>query len=99
MSNRVFSNTCCNLFQNFAGVNKYNIKLLKRNGSPNMPLIQKAAVDGPCTSGKVRSKELTVLCSLSNFTFYSILFQLFLDIRLQIHIKKIQQTCVTLIIF
>ncbi|KAK2538315.1 Xrn1 [Columba guinea] len=33
-------------------VNKYNVKLLKRNESPNMPASQKAAVDGPCTGGK-----------------------------------------------
>lgn len=51
----VLNNKCCSLFQNFAGVNKYNVKLLKRNESPNMPVIQKAAVDGPSTGGKVGS--------------------------------------------
>lgn len=86
MSNRVYSNNGCSLFQNFAGVNKYNVKLLKRNGSPNMPLVQKAAVDGPCTGGKVGSKELTVLYSLSNFSFQSILFHLLLVTCVQIHV-------------
>lgn len=52
----VFNNKCRSLFQNFAGVNKYNVKLLKRNESPNMPGIQKAAVDGPCTGGKVGAR-------------------------------------------
>lgn len=51
----VLNDKCCSLFQNFAGVNKYNVKLLKRNESPNMPVIQKAAVDGPSTGGKVGS--------------------------------------------
>ncbi|RMC02142.1 hypothetical protein DUI87_21308 [Hirundo rustica rustica] len=37
---------------NFTGVNKYNVKLLKRNGGPNMPGVQKAAADGPCAGGK-----------------------------------------------
>ncbi|KAF4801807.1 5'-3' exoribonuclease 1 isoform X4 [Turdus rufiventris] len=49
---------------NFAGVNKYNVKLLKRNGSPNMPVIQKAAVDGPCTSGKKDNELESLLASL-----------------------------------
>lgn len=49
----VFNNKCCSIIQNFAGVNKYNVKLLKRNESPNVT--QKAAVDGPCTGGKVGS--------------------------------------------
>jgi len=52
----VFNNKCYSLFQNFSGVNKYNVKLLKRNESPNMAVIQKAAVDGPCTGGKVGSR-------------------------------------------
>lgn len=49
----VFNNKCCSIIQNFARVNKYNVKLLKRNESPNVT--QKAAVDGPCTGGKVGS--------------------------------------------
>lgn len=48
------SNQFCNLFQSFAGGNKYNVKLLKRNESPNVPCLQKATVDGPCIAGKVR---------------------------------------------
>lgn len=59
----VFNTKCCGLFQNFAGVNKYNVKLLKRNESPNMPASQKAAVDGPCTGGKVGYRLLNFLCS------------------------------------
>lgn len=86
MRNRVFNSNCCNLFQNFAGLNKYNVKLLKRNESPNMPVVQKAAVDGPCTGGKVRSRELTFLCSLSNCSFQSVLFQLFLVACVQIRV-------------
>ncbi|NXW02504.1 XRN1 exoribonuclease, partial [Fregetta grallaria] len=50
--------------QNFAGVNKYNVKLLKRNESPNMPVIQKAAVDDPCTSGKKDNELESLLASL-----------------------------------
>ncbi|KAF2979207.1 hypothetical protein EK904_004232, partial [Melospiza melodia maxima] len=50
--------------QNFAGVNKYNVKLLKRNGSPNAPLIQKAAVDGPCPGGKKDNELERLLASL-----------------------------------
>ncbi|XP_039413261.1 5'-3' exoribonuclease 1 isoform X1 [Corvus cornix cornix] len=50
--------------QNFAGVNKYNVKLLKRNESPNMPVIQKAAVDGPCTGGKKDNELESLLASL-----------------------------------
>ncbi|XP_074887854.1 5'-3' exoribonuclease 1 isoform X10 [Buteo buteo] len=52
------------LFQNFAGVNKYNVKLLKRNESPNMPVIQKAAVDGPSTGGKKDNELEGLLASL-----------------------------------
>ncbi|KAM7013423.1 5'-3' exoribonuclease 1 [Passerculus sandwichensis] len=50
--------------QNFAGANKYNVKLLKRNGSPNTPLIQKAAVDGPCPGGKKDNELERLLASL-----------------------------------
>lgn len=32
-------------------MNKHNVKLLKRNES--VPVVQKAASDGPCTGGKV----------------------------------------------
>lgn len=73
----VFSNKCCSLFQNFAGVNKYNVKLLKRNASPNVPVIQKPAVDGHHTGGKVGSKWLIFMCSLNDLSFRSILLQLF----------------------
>ncbi|KAM6304978.1 5'-3' exoribonuclease 1-like [Aegotheles albertisi] len=45
-------------------VNKYNVKLLKRNESPNMPVIQKAAVDGPCTGGKKDNELESLLASL-----------------------------------
>ncbi|KAM9378407.1 5'-3' exoribonuclease 1-like [Phaethornis superciliosus] len=43
--------------QNFADVNKFNVKLLKRNESPNIPVIQKAAVNGPCAGGKDNELE------------------------------------------
>ncbi|KAJ7395556.1 hypothetical protein BTVI_154292 [Pitangus sulphuratus] len=39
-------------------VNKHNVKLLKRNESPNMPVIPKAAVDGPCTGAKKGTRML-----------------------------------------
>lgn len=48
--------------QNFAGVNKHNVKLLKRNES--VPVIQKAASDSPCTSGKKDSELESLLASL-----------------------------------
>ncbi|NXT30048.1 XRN1 exoribonuclease, partial [Syrrhaptes paradoxus] len=50
--------------QNFAGVNKYNVKLLKRNESPSMPVTQKTAVDGPCTGGKKDNELESLLTSL-----------------------------------
>ncbi|XP_042734269.1 5'-3' exoribonuclease 1 isoform X1 [Lagopus leucura] len=48
--------------QNFAGMNKHNVKLLKRNES--VPVVQKAASDGPCTGGKKESELESLLASL-----------------------------------
>nr|XP_042703020.1 5'-3' exoribonuclease 1-like isoform X4 [Chrysemys picta bellii] len=44
--------------QNFAGANKYNVKLLKRNESPSVPVIQKASVDESCIAGKKGTQML-----------------------------------------
>ncbi|XP_065412984.1 5'-3' exoribonuclease 1 isoform X1 [Chrysemys picta bellii] len=50
--------------QNFAGANKYNVKLLKRNESPSVPVIQKASVDESCIAGKKDSELENLLASL-----------------------------------
>ncbi|KYO33908.1 5'-3' exoribonuclease 1 isoform X1 [Alligator mississippiensis] len=50
--------------QSFAGGNKYNVKLLKRNESPNVPCLQKATVDGPCIAGKKDIELESLLASL-----------------------------------
>ncbi|XP_053162862.1 5'-3' exoribonuclease 1 isoform X2 [Hemicordylus capensis] len=50
---------------NCAGANKHNVKLLKRNEGPNVPVEQKIAVDGPSINEKNGSELESLLASLN----------------------------------
>ncbi|XP_062988229.1 5'-3' exoribonuclease 1 isoform X2 [Elgaria multicarinata webbii] len=52
---------------NFSGANKYNVKLLKRNEGPNVPVEQKPSVDGPSITEKTGSELEDILASLNIF--------------------------------
>ncbi|XP_028587031.2 5'-3' exoribonuclease 1 [Podarcis muralis] len=53
--------------QNFAGANKYSVKLLKRNEAPNEPVEPKPAVDSPSITEKNGSELEDILASLKIF--------------------------------
>ncbi|XP_044288700.1 5'-3' exoribonuclease 1 isoform X3 [Varanus komodoensis] len=52
---------------NFSGANKYNVKLLKRNEGPSVPVEQKPLVDGPSLTEKNGSELEDIFASLNIF--------------------------------